>query len=468
MLTPNEVMNQRFDKQKFGGYSLDQIDAFLKRLTEDYATLYKDNTLLKSKMKSLVTTIEDYKRVEEGMRKTLLNSQKMADSLIQEARVEAKRIVEQAGATVAGTTGDLEERVHREEARLQQVKQQTVAFSNVIRELFARQLQMLEAVPSHVDSETPIPHEDTERHLSEAAREIEQNLNAQLDSAKDTMSFAFVQGGGEPVAQDTELLPNLPTSFPSETVFTPTAFEPPQQPQPAQPEPPFVTAFAPPAASTASMDDLFQFEPAPQEPAFPQTTTLPQQDNTLPFEPVLPETVTAPDVFAQQDPFAPQAAVPSQTPAAQEPLRFEQDMPTTPQATTAPQTAAFELPSFAPPVATAPQEPLFPPASHPQTQTPTFDMQPPTPQPTETEPSPAANISTTALQDTLTRLRQMDNSGFPNANAQTKDAEEVLQRLLHGGNEAMAKGVEDTTATLPKIDFNALNFGSNYKPGDNS
>ena len=410
MLTPNEVMNQRFDKQAFGGYSLEQIDEFLQRLTTDYATLYKDNTLLKSKLKSLVTTIEEYRRVEEGMRKTLLNSQQMADSLIQDARAEAQRIVEQAGATVAGTTGDLEERIRREEARLAQVKQQTIAFSNVIRELFTRQMQMLDAVPSDVDGETPIPHEAAENRLQDAAREIEQNLTAQLDAVKDTMSFAFVQGDGNPVSQDTALMPTMPDAFPSETVFVP---------------------------GTAPTAPVPTFEPAqpmpPTEP--PMTFELPQPASVPSAEPIMPfdaPQYTAPQYTAPAfSPPPPEAAPQEQAPAHQFEFIFEPPAPTQTPAPTA------------------------------------WQQQEHTPQPEEPT-APPAGISTTALQDTLTRLRQMDSGKLPDLSAANanKDAEAVLQRLLQGGDEAMANGVEDTTANLPKIDFDALNFGSNYKPGE--
>ena len=54
MFTPQEIQEQTFSKAVFGGYDMQQVDDFLEPLTEDYITLYKENAVLKSKMKILV------------------------------------------------------------------------------------------------------------------------------------------------------------------------------------------------------------------------------------------------------------------------------------------------------------------------------------------------------------------------------------------------------------------------------
>ena len=54
MLTPQQIEQISFDKAVFGGYDMQSVDEILEPLTEDYITLYKENTLLKSKMRVLV------------------------------------------------------------------------------------------------------------------------------------------------------------------------------------------------------------------------------------------------------------------------------------------------------------------------------------------------------------------------------------------------------------------------------
>jgi cell division initiation protein len=58
MLTPQEISKTEFVKAVFGGYDMSAVDDFLEKLTADYAALYKENAILKSKIKVLVEKIE--------------------------------------------------------------------------------------------------------------------------------------------------------------------------------------------------------------------------------------------------------------------------------------------------------------------------------------------------------------------------------------------------------------------------
>ncbi len=91
MLTPQEVSEHSFNKASFGGYHMAMVDEFLDVLTEDYTALYQENATLKAKMKVLVDKVEEYRATEEAMRKTLVTAQRMADEMIQEAKVEGRQ-----------------------------------------------------------------------------------------------------------------------------------------------------------------------------------------------------------------------------------------------------------------------------------------------------------------------------------------------------------------------------------------
>ena len=64
MFTPQEIQEQTFSKAVFGGYDMQQVDDFLEPLTDDYITLYKENSVLKAKMKILVEKLEEYRAQE--------------------------------------------------------------------------------------------------------------------------------------------------------------------------------------------------------------------------------------------------------------------------------------------------------------------------------------------------------------------------------------------------------------------
>ena len=62
MLTPEEVASHAFARATFGGYNMMMVDEFLDELTEDYTSLYKENAVLKTKMKILKTIVTNQAR----------------------------------------------------------------------------------------------------------------------------------------------------------------------------------------------------------------------------------------------------------------------------------------------------------------------------------------------------------------------------------------------------------------------
>ena len=67
MLTPQQIDQISFGRATFGGYDMEDVDEFLTPLTEDYVTLYKENALLKSKMRVLVGKLEEYRKKPSPM-----------------------------------------------------------------------------------------------------------------------------------------------------------------------------------------------------------------------------------------------------------------------------------------------------------------------------------------------------------------------------------------------------------------
>ena len=85
MLTPQEITDKVFVKAVFGGYDMTGVDDFLEALSADYAALYKENAILKGKLKVLVEKVEEYRSTEDAMRMALLNAQRMGEEITDEA-----------------------------------------------------------------------------------------------------------------------------------------------------------------------------------------------------------------------------------------------------------------------------------------------------------------------------------------------------------------------------------------------
>ena len=85
MFTPQQLDEIAFDRVPFKGYDIDSVDEVLGALIEDYTTLYKENALLKSKMRVLVGKLEEYRKSEASMKDAVINAQKTCDKMVAEA-----------------------------------------------------------------------------------------------------------------------------------------------------------------------------------------------------------------------------------------------------------------------------------------------------------------------------------------------------------------------------------------------
>ena len=174
MLTPQEVAERSFPKSKFSGYDMAEVDEFLDSVTEDYSTLFKENTVLKSKMKVLVDKIAEYRSTEDAMRTTLLTAQKMASSMIAEAEEKKAKIIKEAEAPMQERLDALRREIANEEARLAAAQTATAEFTAQIRESCRQHLALLDDLPN-IEAEQPVvANEDV---VEAAAEEIDASLH---------------------------------------------------------------------------------------------------------------------------------------------------------------------------------------------------------------------------------------------------------------------------------------------------
>ena len=128
MFTPKELQEKTFDKAVFGGYDMQMVDEFLEPLTQDYITLYKENSVLKSKMKILVEKLEEYRSQELSMKKALVAAQQTSESIIAEAQKKAAGILNEAEASAQGKASSLEQDYAAEKQRVERARATAQAF----------------------------------------------------------------------------------------------------------------------------------------------------------------------------------------------------------------------------------------------------------------------------------------------------------------------------------------------------
>ena len=122
MFTPQQIEQISFGRATFGGYDMQDVDEFLEPLTEDYVTLYKENALLKSKMKVLVSKLEEYRSNEASMKDAIVNAQKTCDMMVKEAEAKCTQMLQEANATANENAKNADSLIAAENARVEEAK----------------------------------------------------------------------------------------------------------------------------------------------------------------------------------------------------------------------------------------------------------------------------------------------------------------------------------------------------------
>ena len=210
MFTPQQIEQISFNKATFGGYDMKDVDEFLEPLTEDYVTLYKENALLKSKMRVLVSKLEEYRQNEASMKDAIVNAQKTCDMMVKEAEAKCTQMLSDANAAAVENARNADAMIASENARVEAAKKTAAAKIDELEEQLRSCLQALDQIkeanrPAPAAPAAPFDFEQTERAES-VANEIAANLEALVGTADEPAPKAEPR---HPVADTTSKFTNL-------------------------------------------------------------------------------------------------------------------------------------------------------------------------------------------------------------------------------------------------------------------
>ncbi|MDR1065572.1 MAG: DivIVA domain-containing protein, partial [Oscillospiraceae bacterium] len=174
MLTPAEITGKEFKRALFSGYEMAGVDDFLEEVLADYTDLYKENGILKNKLKVLVEKIEEYRSTEDSMRMALLTAQKTGEEIVLEARKNGEEISERMENEAETRRAELENEIADERARLDAAARETERFVAATKELITVHMSFLSKLSSiKREPAPPAPEPTREEEIRGAAREID-------------------------------------------------------------------------------------------------------------------------------------------------------------------------------------------------------------------------------------------------------------------------------------------------------
>lgn len=280
-VTPIEIRQKDFNKV-FRGYDKEEVDAFLKSLSQEWEKLLDENREVKKRLELAEREVNRLREVESSLFKTIKNAedtganlidhaqrqsdlhmreaQMNAEAIMSEARTRARKMVEEAEHEAKTLVGSLEDDVV-----LLQKEYKEIEFKkeNAIREIQALGESLLDRVQREKNKTGREAIEERIQNVLEAAKSISTDVKKDFAAHELKTTIKPITPVIDPDAPKQEEA----TLFPTHTI--PPAYEP--QPKPAEKKEP------------AAQNSLFDADLKKEEEKKPLPETKKDKDNSGSF-----------------------------------------------------------------------------------------------------------------------------------------------------------------------------------------
>lgn len=152
MLKPIDIENQEFKRTKFGGYSIDEVDTFLDEVIYDYERLFRENSLLREKIKDLDEVINYYKSMEDTIKNSLIKAEKNAEESKKLADTKAEQIIKSAEERAEQVLHETRLEASELRTEVMGLKAKYVGLKEGLRAVFETQIKMLDVQGEDFDA----------------------------------------------------------------------------------------------------------------------------------------------------------------------------------------------------------------------------------------------------------------------------------------------------------------------------
>ena len=156
MITPIEIQNKEF-RRTFRGYNEEEVDEFLKIITDDFQSLYRENMDLQEKVTLYQEQVSRYKSIEETLNATLITAQSAAEDTCVAANKKAKIIVEEAQLQSKHIIDETNNRILELKKEYDNLVREFKVFRNRFKSLIKEELETLDEIFYDVDESCEMP-----------------------------------------------------------------------------------------------------------------------------------------------------------------------------------------------------------------------------------------------------------------------------------------------------------------------
>jgi len=143
-LTPLEIRKQTFTRKRLGGVDPEEVQDFLNLVASEVEEFGREHDLYRERLEAAQQKIDEFKTLEETLRRTLVRAERMSTESKENARREGDLILEQAKFRAERVLADARARLRQLTAELDDLQKKKEVFLHRFRALVGRQLELLD------------------------------------------------------------------------------------------------------------------------------------------------------------------------------------------------------------------------------------------------------------------------------------------------------------------------------------
>lgn len=99
-MNAKEIISKQFEKATFGGYKMEEVEDYLKEVSNEFAALQKEKSELERKLEVLADKVREYRADEDALKDALLIAQKQGNAIVAESKASAEKLTKETNEKV--------------------------------------------------------------------------------------------------------------------------------------------------------------------------------------------------------------------------------------------------------------------------------------------------------------------------------------------------------------------------------
>ncbi len=196
MFNPDEIRQITFEKV-VRGYRPEDVESFMEKIADEFESLLTEKKDIENQLYVLAEKIEQYKTEEESIKATLINAQKLGESIIAESRQKAETILKDANIRKNDILASAHEEFALYEDNLTRIKREVSDFKITVLSMYKEHIESLSKVPEIRKEPANVVHEEQNESVKENSFESVQETEIQEENMESTQQFSVDENNQE-------------------------------------------------------------------------------------------------------------------------------------------------------------------------------------------------------------------------------------------------------------------------------